>query len=170
MATTTTLIDISITAVLPNPGGDNYLGSSAADTFIGGMGIDTIDGQGGNDVLNGNIGADIVRGGSGDDTVFGGKGDDSVYGDLGDDRISGDRGNDNLFGGSGADKFVFGVGYGADWVGDFSFDQGDRILLAPGTTFTLITFQGQVQLNLGNGDIIGLIGVGTFNEDYITYG
>lgn len=173
MTTTTTLsVDTGVSTDfgIPFLGNDSLMGSAEADIVLGGQGSDTLDGMNGADTVNGNSGADIVHGGNGDDTIFGGRDADTVYGDLGDDRVSGDRGNDFLYGGVGADRFVFGVGYGQDWIGDFSYEQGDKIMLAPGTQYKILTLAGQVLIDLGNGDIIGLIGQGNFNDDYITYG
>jgi Ca2+-binding RTX toxin-like protein len=154
-----------------NLGSDTVNGGEGDDVVYGGQGADQVDGGNGSDShVNGNIGADTVHGGLGSDTVYGGRDNDSVYGDGGDDRISGDLGDDNLFGGAGSDRFVFGRGYGHDWVGDFDFAEGDRILLAPGTAYTVTSFGGQVLLDLGGGDVIGLVGVSSFDPSYILFG
>jgi Ca2+-binding RTX toxin-like protein len=154
-----------------NQGGDTVRGGAGADVVFGGQGSDLVDGGEGDDShVNGNLGADSVYGGAGDDKVYGGQGDDSVYGGAGDDRLSGDLGNDNLFGGAGADGFAFGRGSGLDWVADFNFAEGDRILLAPGQTYTVVTFDGQVMLDLGGGDVIGLAGVSSFNPAFVSFG
>ncbi|HTK35423.1 MAG TPA: Ig-like domain-containing protein [Caulobacteraceae bacterium] len=154
-----------------NVGADTVDGGDGNDTVYGGQGDDSVDGGAGDDGhVNGNLGSDTVHGGDGDDTVYGGQGDDSVYGDAGDDRLSGDLGADILFGGAGADKFAFKQGGGQDWVADFNTAEGDRIMLAPGTAYTVLTFQGQVILDLGGGSTIGLVGVGTFSPDYVVFG
>ncbi len=160
-----------IDTVNGNQGSDTVFGGGGADMVFGGQGSDLVDGGEGDDShVNGNLGADTVSGGEGNDLVYGGQGDDSVYGGAGDDRVSGDLGNDNLFGGSGADRFAFGQGYGQDWVADFSFAEGDRILLAPGQAYTVVVFGGQVMLDLGGGDVIGLAGVATFDAAYVSFG
>ena len=116
-------------------------------------------------------GADTVHGGDGADNVYGGQGDDSVYGDAGNDTLSGDLGNDNLFGGSGADRFAFNASNGGhDWVVDFNYAEGDRILLAPGTTYTVINVGGQVVLDFGGGNEIGLAGISSFDPNYVVFG
>jgi Ca2+-binding RTX toxin-like protein len=152
-----------------NKGGDTVQGGAGADVVFGGQSSDYVDAGAGDDShVNGNLGADTVHGGDGNDSVYGGQGSDSVYGDGGDDRLSGDLGNDNLFGGAGADRFAFGRGGGRDWVIDFDFAEDDRIVLAPGQTYTVSTFDGQVLIDLGDGDAIGLAGVGTFDPAYVT--
>jgi Ca2+-binding RTX toxin-like protein len=156
-----------------NIGADTVSGGEGSDTVRGGQNADIVSGDGGNDAhVNGNLGDDTVRGGDGSDSVYGGQGSDQVYGDSGDDRVSGDLGNDLLYGGSGADRFAFAVGGGQDWVGDFNFSEGDRILLAPGTAYTMVNHNGQVMISLGNGDVIGLAGVSTsgFSADWIIFG
>lgn len=157
-------------AHIPFWGDDAIRGGADGDFMQGGLGDDTVEGLEGDDVIHGNSGIDVIRGGAGADTVFGGRENDSVYGDGGGDRLSGDRGADNLFGGAGADRFVFGAAYGQDWVCDFDFAQGDRILLAAGTRYTVTSHQGQILIDLGGGDVIGLAGVGVFDDAYVVYG
>ena len=162
-------------------GNDRVFAGAGADTVDGGDGSDTLLGQDGNDLITGgvgddsaqgNVGADTIHGGDGADSLYGGKGGDTLYGDAGADRLSGDLGNDILFGGAGADRFAFAKGGGQDWVGDFNFAEGDRILLPTGTTYTATSFQGQVLLDLGGGDTIGLAGVSLagFTADWVVFG
>jgi Ca2+-binding RTX toxin-like protein len=154
-----------------NLGEDSVLGGTGADVVYGGQGNDTVDGGEGDDpYVNGNIGDDIVHGGYGNDSVYGGQNNDTIYGDEGDDRMSGDLGNDVMFGGNGADRFALTAGGGADWVGDFRYQDGDRILLAPGTTYTTSTYQNQVLISLSDGSTIGLVGVSTFDSGFIVFG
>ena len=143
-----------------NLGADIVRGGDGADIVRGGQGNDTVLGEAGDDVhVNGNLGDDQVFGGTGNDTLFGGQGSDTLSGDAGDDRLSGDLGSDVLIGGAGADRFVAARGSGLDWVADFNAAEGDRVLLAPGTAYTLTTISGQVALSLGGGDMLGLVGV-----------
>ena len=156
-----------------NKGDDIVLGGAGDDTVRGGQGNDTISGGDGNDPhVNGNIGDDIVHGGNGNDTVYGGQGSDTLYGDAGDDLLSGDLGNDLLFGGAGADRFTIAHGGGFDWVGDFNAAEGDRIQLAPGTAYAVTSVSGQVVIDLGAGDELGLVGVaaGSFSNAWIVFG
>lgn len=64
------------------------------------LGDDTLIGYGGSDILFGSAGADALAGREGNDTLDGGTGDDS------------------LEGGSGSDTYVFGLGYGSDYIFD----------------------------------------------------
>jgi Ca2+-binding RTX toxin-like protein len=154
-----------------NLGEDSVSGGAGADSAYGGQGNDTVDGGDGDDpYVNGNIGDDLVHGGYGNDSVYGGQNNDTIYGDDGDDRMSGDLGNDIMFGGNGADRFALTAGGGADWVADFRFQDGDRILLAPGTTYTASTYQNQVLISLSDGSSIGLVGVSTFDAGFIVFG
>src|SRR4051812_44447808 len=79
---------------------------------------DLFAGTAGNDTLNGTAGADAIHGGLGNDTLSGSAGNDS---------LDGGPGVDSLTGGSGADVFVYGPGYGADTITDFSRAAGDMI-------------------------------------------
>jgi Ca2+-binding RTX toxin-like protein len=154
-----------------NMGADSVSGGAGADWVFGGKGSDYVDGGEGDDVhVNGNIGADTVHGGAGNDTVYGGKDNDCVYGDAGDDRLSGDLGDDILFGGQGADRFAMISNGGRDWIGDFDAGEGDRILLAPGAAYTVTSYQGQTIIDLGDGNTIGLAGVGGFVASWILFG
>lgn len=153
--------------------GDDYAwGEDGADSVRGGQGNDTIDGGAGDDPhVNGNLGNDLVRGGDGNDTVYGGRDADTLYGDGGNDLLSGDLGADVLFGGAGADRFVLRAGSGVDWVGDFNPAEGDRILVATGTNFTIGAASGQALISLPSGDAIGLVGFAStaFNASMIVF-
>jgi Ca2+-binding RTX toxin-like protein len=153
-------------------GNDTADGGDGADTVLGQDGNDVVRGGAGDDLVEGNAGADSVQGGDGNDSVYGGRDGDTVNGDAGADRVSGDLGNDILYGGAGADRFVELRGGGADWVGDFSFAEGDRVQLVTGTTYTMVSYQGQVLIDLGGGDTIGLAGVASagFTSDWVVFG
>ncbi|HTK35009.1 MAG TPA: hypothetical protein VL358_06930 [Caulobacteraceae bacterium] len=155
-----------------NVGNDSVSGEAGNDTVRGGQGDDTVSGGDGDDGhVNGNLGNDIVHGDAGADTVYGGQGNDTIYGDAGADQLSGDLGNDILYGGTGADRFMFARGGGQDWVADFNAAEGDRIVLAPGQAFTVTSFAGQVLIDLGGGDTIGLAGVpsSSFSSSWIVF-
>ncbi len=155
-----------------NVGDDSVSGGDGNDIVRGGKGNDTVYGDAGDDPhVNGNMGDDIVHGGDGNDTVYGGQGNDTVYGDAGDDLLSGDLGADVLYGGPGADRFAIAKGGGFDWVGDFNAADGDHIQLRAGTTYTVVNYQGQVVIDLGGGDELGLTGVpfASFSKDWILF-
>ncbi|HTK34427.1 MAG TPA: CHRD domain-containing protein [Caulobacteraceae bacterium] len=153
-------------------GNDTIDGGDGNDSVLGMDGNDSAPGGAGDDSLSGNAGNDTLRGGDGADSIYGGKGNDSLFGDAGADKLSGDLGNDILTGGAGADRFAFAKGGGQDWVADFNFAEGDRILLPTGTIFTATSYLGQVLLDLGGGDTIGLAGVSSasFTADFVTFG
>jgi Ca2+-binding RTX toxin-like protein len=144
-------------------GNDSVLAQGGADSVVGGIGDDTLQGNGGND---------SVSGGDGNDSMFGGKADDMLFGQAGNDTLSGDLGNDTLSGGAGADRFVLHAGGGADMVSDFSFAEGDRIGLSPGTSFTIGSAGSNALITLSTGDSIQLAGVSqaSVTNDYIVFG
>jgi serralysin len=143
-----------------NQGSDTVDGGVGADTVRGGQGADLVQGGAGDDPhVNGNLGDDTVYGGDGNDTVFGGQGADHLFGGDGNDLLSGDLGDDAMAGGAGGDWFRIGVGGGHDWVADFSMQQGDRIVLAPGTAYTVSSWENHTVVTLESGDSIGLAGV-----------
>lgn len=110
-------------------GNDTLGGGTGHDTAWGGSGNDVFYGYDGNDVLSGDAGNDTLWGGNGNDSLRGGADTDLLYGSAGNDTLSGQWGNDTLSGGSGADVFVYGTNFGNDRVADFSFADGDRLLL-----------------------------------------
>jgi Ca2+-binding RTX toxin-like protein len=77
-----------------------------------------IKGTGKSEVLNGTAGSDNIDGGAGNDTIVGG------------------AGTDYLTGGRGADTFVFGAHSQYDIITDFNAAEGDRIVLAGGSSGT----------------------------------
>ena len=109
-------------------GNDTVFGGAGNDTVSGGDGDDVIGGGSAGDLMNGNKGNDAVNGGQGDDTVRGGQGRDSLTGGLGTDELNGNFDDDVLTGGLGSDRFV--LSRGSDTITDFSFSEGDRIVIA----------------------------------------
>ena len=77
------------------------------DTVTGGSGADFLWGEAGNDTIVGNAGNDVLVGGTGSDVLTGGPGTDAIYGNSG-------NGGDGV-----QDTFVFGAGWGTDFVFDF---------------------------------------------------
>jgi serralysin len=159
-------------------GNDSVLGAAGDDDLNGNVGSDTVDGGGDRDFVrggqgddwvyggagddlhvNGNLGSDTVHGGDGADSVYGGQGNDRLFGDDGHDLVSGDVGDDILTGGAGADRFVLRPGGGHDWVTDFSFPDGDRVVVPLDSTVYAQNHDGQVVFLLSTGDSIGLAGV-----------
>lgn len=120
-----------------NAGRDRLFGMLGDDWVVGGKDGDLLDGGSGADVLNGNLGDDSCDGGAGADVVRGGQGNDTLTGSDGDDWLSGDRGDDTLRGGAGADTFhAFGDAE-KDTVVDFHVNEGDRVQLDAGTSYTV---------------------------------
>lgn len=178
--------------VLGGSGSDMLFGGDGNDVMLGGFGSDTIYGDAGDDelsgfqgldVLYGGAGNDDIRGGDNGDTLYGGADDDTLrgndandflYGEDGDDTLNGGSGNDLLDGGlddgdfmtgaAGNDTFVYGTGYGADFINDFDDAGNDVIdLTAFGFTdyaaqvATLMTQVGvHVQLDFGMDNILQL--------------
>ncbi|MDB5423779.1 MAG: hypothetical protein JWQ29_1195 [Phenylobacterium sp.] len=142
-----------------NMGNDTVNGGGGDDYSVGGKDNDSLTGDGGGDIVWGNLGNDTCDGGDGNDQVRGGQGDDSVAGGAGDDFVSGDRGNDTISGGSGADLFHGSQDAGIDRVLDFSLAEGDRVMLDPGTTYTLAQAGADTVIDMGGGHQMILVGV-----------
>ena len=111
----------------------------------------------GNDTLIGNDVANELHGMRGNDTLNGG---------LGGDTLNGGVDNDILWGGTGDDLFVFYIGDGADWIGDFTAGTGTEDVIALygfgfGTIgdLGLSDSDGSAFIDLGNGDSITLDGL-----------
>ncbi len=142
-----------------NQGNDTISGGPGDDWVVGGKDNDSQTGDDGNDIVWGNLGADTLDGGAGNDQIRGGQGDDILTGGAGDDFVSGDRGNDTETGGAGADIFHSFSGAGIDRVLDFNPAEGDRVMLDPGTAFTLKQVGADTVVDMGNGDQVILVGV-----------
>jgi Ca2+-binding RTX toxin-like protein len=142
-----------------NQGNDTIHGYAGDDWVVGGKGDDVLYGDAGNDIVWGNLGNDTLDGGDGDDVVRGGQGDDSLSGGAGNDFISGDRGNDTESGGPGADIFHSSQDAGIDKVLDFNYAEGDRVMLDPGTTYTLEQVGSDTVVDMGGGNEVILVGV-----------
>ena len=95
---------------------ETITGGNGSDTLYGGAGDDVMDGGNSDDVLDGGLGADVLYGGNGSDTLYGGADDDVLDGGNGEDVLDGGTGNDVLRGGKGNDTYVFGRGYGQDYI------------------------------------------------------
>jgi Ca2+-binding RTX toxin-like protein len=142
-----------------NQGNDTASGGAGDDWVVGGKDNDLLFGDDGDDIVWGNLGNDTLDGGAGNDQVRGGQGDDSISGGAGDDYISGDRGNDTETGGPGADIFHSFSGAGIDRVLDFNAAEGDRVMLDPGTSYTVSQVGADTVVDMGNGDQVILVGV-----------
>ncbi|MCG5240373.1 calcium-binding protein [Azospirillum doebereinerae] len=117
-------------------------------------------GNGLGNVLTGNGSANYLSGMAGADRLFGGAGNDTLDGGTGADTLIGGIGNDLLIGGAGADRFVATAGGGADVIQDFSFAQGDRIMLTDGLTYRVSSdIQGNALVSFNDGGSMTLSGV-----------
>ncbi len=142
-----------------NMGDDTLSGGLGDDWVVGGKDNDRQAGDAGGDVVWGNLGNDTLDGGDGADQVRGGMGDDTLTGGAGNDYVSGDRGNDTVAGGTGADLFHGSQDAGIDRVVDFSLAQGDRVMLDPGTTYTISQVGADTLIDMGAGHQMILVGV-----------
>lgn len=148
-------------------GSDTVMGGQDADTALGGADADFVSGDLGDDYVQGNAGNDTVDGGAGHDILLGGQHADILSGGVGNDTLSGDQGNDWMSGGAGADRFAFASGSGVDVIADFSFAEGDRIMLSNvgyGTVGQVLAHvaadaYGNAVIGLGDGQQVTLIGV-----------
>jgi serralysin len=132
-----------------NMGNDTLHGNDGDDWVVGGKDNDVQFGDAGSDIVWGNLGNDTLDGGDGNDQVRGGQGDDILTGGAGNDFISGDRGNDTESGGAGADLFHGSQDAGIDKVLDFNLAEGDRVMLDPGTTFTVKQVGADTVIDMG---------------------
>lgn len=142
-----------------NQGNDTLRGGDGDDWVVGGKDQDFLYGDAGADMILGNLGADTCYGGDGRDVVRGGQGDDVIIGEGGSDYMSGDRGADAVYGGAGADFFHTFADAGIDRVYDFSLAEGDRVLIDPGTPYTVSQVGGDVVIEMGGGNQMILVGV-----------
>jgi Ca2+-binding RTX toxin-like protein len=141
-----------------NQGADTADGGPGDDWVVGGKDNDLLYGDTGGDLVYGNLGDDALFGGGGADTMRGGQGNDSLTGGTGNDFVSGDRGEDTMTGGTGADIFHSSNDAGTDRVLDFSLAEGDRVMLDPGTTFSVAVVGGDTVITVTGGQVI-LVGV-----------
>ncbi|MDB5424035.1 MAG: alkaline metalloproteinase [Phenylobacterium sp.] len=142
-----------------NMGDDTAAGGLGDDWVVGGKDNDQLYGEAGGDVVWGNLGNDSLDGGDGNDQVRGGQGNDLVMGGAGDDYVSGDRGNDTIHGGSGADLFHSFGDAGIDRVLDFNAAEGDRVMLDPGTVYTVAQMFQDTVITMDGGAQMTLVGV-----------
>jgi serralysin len=157
-----------------NVGNDTCYGGDGDDWVVGGKDNDvlygdlgpglpfapsTIDAAKGFDIVYGNMGDDTCYGQGGADWVRGGQGNDSVSGGDGDDWLWGDRGDDTISGGAGADIFHSFSGAGIDRITDFNAAEGDKIQLDPGSAYTVKQVGADTIVDMGNGDLVILVGV-----------
>ena len=141
-----------------NMGNDTERGGDGFDWVVGGQGNDLLYGEAGGDIVYGNLGADTCLGGDGVDWVRGGQANDSLDGGAGDDWLWGDRGDDTVTGGAGADIFHTLPGAGLDRVTDFTYAEGDRVIVDQGA-YTVSQVGGDTVVDLGGGDRMVLTGV-----------
>ncbi|MGH7292409.1 MAG: hypothetical protein ACREJT_14420, partial [Myxococcota bacterium] len=142
-----------------NMGDDTLSGGLGDDWVVGGKDNDSQSGDAGGDVVWGNLGADTLDGGDGADQVRGGMGDDTLTGGAGNDYVSGDRGDDTVAGGAGADLIHGSQDAGIDRVLDFNLADGDKVMLDPGTTYTLSQSGADTLIDMGGGHQMILVGV-----------
>ena len=98
-------------------------GSDANQRITGSYANDALYGRCGDDILIGLGGRDLLDGGTGNDELYGGDGDDVLNGGAGSNQLSGDAGADGFMLNQTVKKQVL------DTVTDFSFDEGDSILI-----------------------------------------
>ena len=137
-----------------NMGNDTIQGGLGDDWVVGGRDQDLIFGGAGANLVYGNLGDDTLDGGGGNDIVRGGQGNDTVAGGAGADFVSGDLGNDTMAGGSGADIFSSFATTGMDRVIDFNVAEGDRVMLAAGTAFTLEQMGADTVIMMSGGMVV----------------
>lgn len=155
-----------------NSGNDTVSGGTGDDWVVGGKDNDLLEGGEGADLVLGNLGDDWLDGGDGDDVMRGGQANDTLLGQAGNDWLSGDRGDDTLTGGAGADIFHSFGDAGIDQVTDFNLAEGDRVLLDPGSEWSVSQVGQDVVILIGGGAQVILMGVAlnTLTGDWISTG
>jgi Ca2+-binding RTX toxin-like protein len=142
-----------------NQGDDTASGGAGDDWVVGGKDDDRLSGDAGLDIVYGNLGNDTCDGGDGSDLVRGGQGNDVLTGGAGADWLSGDKGDDTLTGGAGADVFHSFGDAGIDRVTDFNAAEGDRVMLDPGTAYTVSQAGADTVIAMTGGGQMVLVGV-----------
>jgi hypothetical protein len=142
-----------------NAGNDTCVSGGGDDWVVGGKDNDSLTGSAGQNLVYGNLGADTCEGGDGNDVVRGGQDNDIVRGGSGDDYVSGDKGDDTVTGGSGADVFHTFGDAGIDRVLDFNRAEGDRVLLDPGTQYSVAQVGADTVISMTGGGRMVLVGV-----------
>ncbi|MBW8815185.1 MAG: calcium-binding protein [Caulobacterales bacterium] len=142
-----------------NVGNDTAFGGPGDDWVVGGKDNDSLSGDAGADLVYGNLGNDTCDGGEGDDIVRGGQDNDVVIGGAGNDFVSGDKGSDTMTGGAGADIFHSFGDAGIDRVTDFHVAEGDRVMLDPGTQYSVSQIGSDTVINMVGGGQMVLVGV-----------
>jgi Ca2+-binding RTX toxin-like protein len=142
-----------------NQGNDTASGGAGDDGVVGGKDDDRLSGDAGSDIVYGNLGSDTCDGGDGSDLIRGGQGNDVLTGGAGNDWLSGDKGDDTLTGGAGADVFHSFGEAGLDRVTDFNAAEGDRVMLDPGTTYTVSQVGADTVIAMAGGGQMVLVGV-----------
>lgn len=155
-----------------NTGNDTAQGGEGDDWVLGGKDHDALFGDTGSDIVYGNIGNDSCDGGDGADTIRGGQNDDVLTGGAGNDWLSGDRGDDTVTGGAGADLFHTFGDAGLDRVTDFNAAEGDRVLLDPGTQYTVAQVGADTVITMTGGGQMILVGVSqaSLSGDWLVVG
>ncbi len=136
---------------------DLIFGGAGSDILYGECGDDTIYGETGNDTLYGGYGVDTLIGGAGNDILDGGADNDTVIGGADDDILYGRGGNDILFGGAGKDKLYGNAG-------------NDTFVISRGTGSTTLANADIIYDFCKGADVIGLVGILTFNDLNIVQG
>lgn len=179
---------------LGGAGNDTIDGGTGNDTINGGNGDDSLSGGADNDSISGGSGNDTITGGAGDDTIDGGTGVDTVVysGDVsasnvkfngtswvvtsddGTDTVSNAEIIDDAVGNvsnnavGGRTLLVGGGGFTSLQAAINAAQDGDTILVAPGTYDELTTYQGGSQIGLVIDKSVTIQGVkadGTFITD-----
>lgn len=125
------------------------------DDFLPGSAIDN--------VLFGGSGNDYLDGGGGKDKLYGGPGYDTLIGGAGDDLLDGEQDGVGgwLEGDEGSDTYVFGRGYGEDWVYQYHVTPGsvDTVRMLPGVApndigFTRVSSDLHVSISGTSDDLV----------------
>ena len=122
----------------------NYILPTNVENLILAPGTANLNGEGnGSDnIITGNDGNNTLSGDGGNDWLIGGAGNDTLNGGDGNDTLDGGAGNDSLYGGAGDDTYIFGFGYGQDFITLWAGGR-DQLLLKDGVHASDVTLSYQ---------------------------
>jgi Ca2+-binding RTX toxin-like protein len=107
-----------------------------------------------------------MAGDAGNDSLDGGSGSDTLWGGDGADTLIGGANADSLYGGAGGDTYVFGTGYGHDWIGDNGASAGDVLRFTAGTQASNLVLsrnaQGDLTVNITGNALDSVVVSGYF--------
>ncbi len=117
----------------------------------------------------GGDGADTLLGNYAGNELYGMRGDDTLKGGDGADTLNGGAGNDFLWGDAGNDLFVFTLGDGVDWIGDFTAGGTEDAIALYGFGFDDLSSLDSLWFDSGGNAALDLSGFVDSNGDTLIF-